>query len=132
MIDDRQNDMPPALPAESWAPSNPSTHRVRTSTPLAIAVENVADHAALVITPKNQPRITFRDVGDIVALIALANEVLRRFDDPRAFTRESIELLRGVADAYEHDTAGSGDDRAACLHEFADALESMLPPKDGK
>lgn len=101
---------------------------------------------ALCVGSEN-PIAVLADVNDIAALIALANESIRGFDDPRAILAKHIKLLRAAATCCEIDdwhiaTALFGDpdrltdsnadirraDLASEYHELADALESYLPP----
>lgn len=106
-------------------------------------------------TPKIEPAVTseqwarhsdtFRrvwmieavDEQDFAALIALANAALKD-DDPRKITREKVRLVRELADLawlraksfkIAEPFATQNADRArAEVEQFADALESYLPP----
>lgn len=119
-------DIPPALSAEEWR----KRFTVRPGPAHVIFYEG--QRSALCVGQQTTagPVVVLQDVNDLAALIALANAEMRRFDDPRAILREHVTLLREVADAYEHDTAGIGDDRSDRVREFADALESYLPPTE--
>ncbi len=123
-MSDDAPDIPPALTEQEWGAEVRSV--MSGKGPMLVSIPG-----ALVFSngPYELPVASFRNANDIAAIIALANEQLRQFDDPRAFTHDVVKLLREVADAYEHDTAGLGDDRFSRVHEFADALESMLPPE---
>jgi hypothetical protein len=80
----------------------------------------------------------------MAALIALLNEALRRFDDPRSITRAAITLIREGAESLDRDGDRMQDNpnmsrsshpaelmtKASTLSEFADALESILPPTE--
>jgi hypothetical protein len=66
----------------------------------------------------------------LAVLIARANAALPD-EDPRKIRREHVRLLRDAADALPEEgraTALGLDTNASRLHEFADALESYLPP----
>jgi methyl-accepting chemotaxis protein len=125
-------DIPPALTAEEWNLGYSSRALF-----VKFTREGIAGNPRLDIEVKQAP---LSDVGDLAALIALANEALRRFDDPRAFTRDIVGDLRSAAsnvkmiadqiDPTDAGVAGIVRARADRLEEFADALESMLPPTE--
>lgn len=123
MSDDDAPDIPPALSEKEWGDLFAYDRR---TTIMIMGADSDKRELSLAGGGHN---VRISDADDLAALVALANEMLRRFDDPRAILRGHVTLLREVADAYEHDTAGLDDDRSARVHEFADALESYLPPE---
>lgn len=122
-------DIPPAVSAANWASLD--APRVRTSPAVRIRVENDAGgYPQLTLTTKDGSEICFRDVSDLAVLLAFVNHVLIEKDDPRSFTHAIVEHLRKAADVVEQEAFRPEErDRALALLEFADALESMLPPK---
>lgn len=131
--DDDAPDIPPALSAREW-------QRLQFQGP---AFNVFVDGAVGLIVSDGAEPVEADSVKKIAALIALANEALRRFDDPRAVLRQHVALLRlaakslewhGVADLMpepeEEALYREADLLPSRLHEFADALESMLPPQE--
>lgn len=122
-------DIPPALSADEW-------RNERTDWPNVVGFElrkpdELEQSHRLAITfldAESQTRkfIELKDANEIAALISFANEVLRRFDDPRAITHEILATIRRV----DRDLTAEFTDKPLYeVHDFADALESMLPPE---
>lgn len=128
-MSDDASDIPPALSAREWS---------RNTFERPAFLVSVAVDDALIVSDGSEGIFT-SDVGQIAAIIALAYESLRRFDDPRAFLRKQVATLRRMqermlaevdemaADA-RGDAAQSAQDDANDLGDLADALDSMLPP----
>jgi hypothetical protein len=147
-MDDDAADIPPALSASEWN----VLEAKRRNGELEISVAKYGDELAKLYVWDSQvdPGASTQvdDANDVAAVIALSNELLRRFDDPRAFTREHVELLRDLAnrigeesisyrvEASDPEKLGiSAADLAPdfrqidLLNDLADALESYLPPR---
>lgn len=116
--DDHAPDIPPAMSESEWA--------------------DVAKYGVNYLRAESGPRTWWNgdDANEVAAIIALANETLRRFDDPRALLREHVALLRQASRALEDHhvyvyVATDGDCEpepvSSALDEFADALQSYLP-----
>jgi len=136
-MDDDAKDIPPALSGGEWFDlytTRPGDARVQIY---------LGERHALCIGKRGPDRIiVLNDVNDLAALIALANETLRRMDDPRAITREQVSDLRDAISNLERlsDSLSERPDladsayplavrrRADALSDVVDALESYLPP----
>lgn len=134
-------DIPPALIYDEWA-SRATTiaHYGNRFVACIREKDQTPERDALVLTEiPDTGEVWIEDVGDLARIIALANEVMRSYDDPRAFTREIVGDLRSAAsnvkmiadqiDPTDAGVAGIVRARADRIDEFADALESMLPPE---
>lgn len=136
MSDRHTTDIPPALSDEQWAKGEYRT----------ISVRATLQGQSLEIVDREIHEPGIADVSDAAALIALLNELLRRFDDPRAVTREHVSRLREIAEWIgEQPAPRAGDitnpsddsqyraivadsERLNLLHDLADVIESYLPP----
>lgn len=136
-------DIPPALSPEEWKEGG----RERKHFWVRLAGDKYT-HLRIGGDARNQ-YWSAADTDDVAAIVALGNEVLRRMDDPRAITNETVRLLRvAAAQLDEHCPdpdqplpVGFIDTEAliahnnrlgltySLLHELADALESYLPPE---
>lgn len=138
-------DIPPALSDRDWQRRGTG---IATSTvhrqidPVMIRRE----HDVLIISGRGDGNeIEIRDADHLAALIALANDTLRQFDDPRALIREHVTLLRELAERLGEESISTVErpegrigvtvddlrpdlDRFGMIHELADAIESYLPP----
>lgn len=127
MSDEHESDIPPALSALEWNASETKGRGPHKSVDIWLAEKDVERRfpAMLLISDDEVDpgaAVQLHDANDVAALITLANELLRRFDDPRAFTHKHVSLIRTMADR------SIGLRECGELHELADALESMLPP----
>jgi hypothetical protein len=107
-----------------------------------IALHTEGESTRLIIA-KDGATIAFDDVTEFAALIALANEALRRVYDPRAMGHQQVELLRIAAEKINIELTLPSEDEPELriekleaqsqiysdLHELADALESYLAPE---
>lgn len=138
MSDDDAPDIPPALSANQWK----QARAYHAANPQVIKLEEINSRLVLTITDEKfeADALTVSDVAGLAALIALANEALRRFDDPRAFRREHVRLIRSCIQRMDADEKaawdGGDDEKASEINEatdnlaaLADALDSMLPPR---
>jgi hypothetical protein len=67
--------------------------------------------------------------GQLESVIALANDELDD-NDTRKITRKRIAMLRAAADIVDRESVTPSDDPLAIgLEQWADALESYLPPE---
>lgn len=124
-MSDEQNDdapdIPPALNERQWQGFQFARG------PIQLAIMDPPGLVCLVRSDEVQATAVLNDVNDLAALIALANEALRRFDDPRAILAKHVALLRKIADGrWESDIE---EDKYGELHELADALASYLKPE---
>lgn len=140
--EDDAPDIPPALSETEWL-SGRAKRETFTQFTLRDVPETVANGGSIVSggcvlgIADSAGVISVSDSDALAALIALANEALRRMDDPRAIRREHVALLRQSSDALENhhvdlyvptDSDHEPEPVSSALLEFADAIESYLQP----
>lgn len=125
-MSDDVKDIPPALTAEQWTRGafvrGSFVDGAYKMPGAQIALRTEGDSTRLIVA-KDGATIVFEDVAEFAALIALANEALRRFDDPRAIRHEHMPAL--LAGSIIAGGIGSPADE---FHELYEGLESYLPP----
>jgi len=129
--DEKTTDIPPALSDEQWARGEYRT----------ISVRATLQGQSLEIVDREIHEPGIADVSDAAALVALLNELLRRFDDPRAVTRQHVDMLRAAAFRIEQiiptdidrqwreEKSSANRETRSQLLELADVFESYLPPE---
>jgi hypothetical protein len=136
-MSDDAPDIPPALVESEWDTLRIS-RTLQDGLPVEIGIETRPLGGQQLALRTSVLKYEFCDVNDVAALAALCNEFLRRMDDPRAFTRKTVKALRMIIEKtdmlWDEGPEGEGwpsvelSESRSAISEFADALESMLPP----
>ena len=127
MTDDVR-DILPALSAEEWA-----KREIRRSDADVTVWARIEPVVGLQVEFVYGGSYGAKDVANIAAIIALANAAMND-EDPRKFTRATVDALRLLLDFCHEKHVGFGgwyEEHAAALppvDDLADAIESYLPP----